>query len=147
MLAIWNFAHILTAAVYITWWGLKVPMEKSMMTSHFRIFCNRPPTWRQWRHMQTISCTYAFFLDRGLCILVRTLILLMRIGEVHWLRKKKYTNSLLNYVSSHTRTSRSAAVSHEGSLELSRKTTWDWTKWDQSETLILPWTLVIFSIK
>ena len=28
MLAIWNFAHILTAAVHIAWWGLKVPMEK-----------------------------------------------------------------------------------------------------------------------
>ena len=28
MLAIWNFAHILTAAVYIAWWGLKVWMKK-----------------------------------------------------------------------------------------------------------------------
>ena len=28
MLAIWNFAHVLTAAVYITWRGLKIPMEK-----------------------------------------------------------------------------------------------------------------------
>ena len=28
MLAIWNFAHVLTAAVYITWWGLKFRMEK-----------------------------------------------------------------------------------------------------------------------
>ena len=28
MLAIWNFAHVLTAAVYIAWWGLKVRMEK-----------------------------------------------------------------------------------------------------------------------
>ena len=28
MLAIWNFAHVLTAAVYISWWGLKVRMEK-----------------------------------------------------------------------------------------------------------------------
>ena len=27
MLAIRNFAHVLTAAVYITWWGLKVRME------------------------------------------------------------------------------------------------------------------------
>ena len=27
-LAIWNFAHILTAAVNITWWGLKIRMEK-----------------------------------------------------------------------------------------------------------------------
>ena len=28
MLVILNFAHVLTAAVYITWWGLKVWMEK-----------------------------------------------------------------------------------------------------------------------
>ena len=28
MLAIWNFAHVLTAAVCITWWGSKVRMEK-----------------------------------------------------------------------------------------------------------------------
>ena len=28
MLAIWNFAHVLTAAVHITWWGLNVQMEK-----------------------------------------------------------------------------------------------------------------------
>ena len=28
MLTIWNFAHILAAAVYIAWWGLKVWMEK-----------------------------------------------------------------------------------------------------------------------
>ena len=26
MLEIWNFAHILTEAVYISWWGLKVRM-------------------------------------------------------------------------------------------------------------------------
>ena len=29
MLAIWNFAHVLTAAVYIAWWGLKVWMEEN----------------------------------------------------------------------------------------------------------------------
>ena len=28
MLTIWNFAHVLTAAVSITWWGLKVWMDK-----------------------------------------------------------------------------------------------------------------------
>ena len=28
MIAIWNFAHVLAATVYITWWGLKVWMEK-----------------------------------------------------------------------------------------------------------------------
>ena len=28
MLAIWNFAHVLTAVVYIAWWGLKVRMKK-----------------------------------------------------------------------------------------------------------------------
>ena len=28
MLAIWNFAHVLTAAVCIVWWGLKVRMLK-----------------------------------------------------------------------------------------------------------------------
>ena len=27
-ITLWNFAHVLTAAVYIAWWGLKVRMEK-----------------------------------------------------------------------------------------------------------------------
>ena len=36
MLAIWNFAHVLTAAVYIAWRGSNEKVCK-MMTSHFRI--------------------------------------------------------------------------------------------------------------
>ena len=35
MLAVWNFVHVLTAAVYITWWGSNGKVCKMMM-SHFR---------------------------------------------------------------------------------------------------------------
>ena len=48
MLAIWNFVHVLTAAVYITWWGLKVRME--MFAEWWRhtleLYCQDNPTNR-----------------------------------------------------------------------------------------------------
>ena len=31
---IWNFAHVLIAAVYVAWWGLKVRMEKIAKWCH-----------------------------------------------------------------------------------------------------------------
>ena len=41
MPAIWNFAHVLTAAVYSTWWGLKFQTEKFAQ-------------W--WRHTSVFYC-------------------------------------------------------------------------------------------
>ena len=39
MIAIWNFAHVLAATVYITWWGSKVWMEKfAKLWHHTSVF-------------------------------------------------------------------------------------------------------------
>ena len=47
MLAIWNFAHVLTAAVYIAWWGSKVRTEKFA---------------KWWRHTLELYSCFSFFL-------------------------------------------------------------------------------------
>ena len=52
-LAIWNFAHVLTA-VYITWWGFKVWMEwwchtlELYWASHVRFFLSRLEIYSVW---------------------------------------------------------------------------------------------------
>ena len=56
MLTIWNFAHVLAAAVYIAWWGLKVRME---------IF------GKWWRHTSVLYCTH--YIESCLSIFSRTL--------------------------------------------------------------------------
>ena len=48
MLAIWNFAHVLTAAVYITWRGLKVRMEKFAKWCRKLILAPKFCNWNFW---------------------------------------------------------------------------------------------------